>query len=399
MKLLYFVPDLSDPTAARRVRLLHAGDLDIMLVGFSRSARKIETIEGVVPVDLGMTRDSRLVGRIGSVFLAFFRIWRLRKSFQNCDVIMARQLEMLVLACMVRLFFRRRAPVVFECLDIHRLMIRHDMVGLALRLLEAGLLRLTDLLVISSPGFLTNYFTVFHRHIPPTYLLENKLLFSEVDASVLNRGDAGEEGGLADEARWKIGWYGVIRCPVSLKLLADLVLASGGRIEVIIAGKIAQNLAPGFDGIVAATPGLSYLGPYDRTRDLGRLYDTVHFTWAIDYYETGGNSEWLLPNRLYEGGVFRSVMLAVAGTQSGHWLAGNGAGIILEEPLETSLTGFFDMLDGGGYRIAKSAMRELPNNLFVYGEADCRAFSARLASLLPAQPTAGSADVSRASRP
>ena len=68
--------------------------------------------------------------------------------------------------------------------------------------------------------------------------------------------------------------------------------------------------------IVHAAPGITYTGPYDRARDLRRLYEEVDFAWAVDYYEAGGNSEWLLPNRLYEGGYFRTAMIASAKSQT-----------------------------------------------------------------------------------
>ena len=60
----------------------------------------------------------------------------------------------------------------------------------------------------------------------------------------------------------------------------------------------------------------------------------MHFTWAIDYFEEGLNSAWLLPNRLYEGGLFGSVPIALADVETGRWLAKRGAGVLVGDPVE-----------------------------------------------------------------
>jgi hypothetical protein len=379
VKLLYFVHDLNDPTVARRIRFLHAGNIAVTVMGFSRGPRRADALEGVTAIELGRTHDSRLIARIGSVFLACFRLWRFRDPISQADVLMARQLEMLMIACVVRMFSRGTKPVVFECLDIHRLMIRSDLIGKFLRMVEGGLLGMTGLLVVSSLGFIDSYFQIFHGKLPPTYLLENKLLASEV--ALLDAGDHEPIDTPAAAPPWKIGWYGVIRCPTSLDALAALVRDHPGLVEVTIAGKISQNLIDIFDTIVSAAPGISYVGPYDRAHDLKRLYEGVHFAWAVDYYEAGGNSEWLLPNRLYEGGYFRTPMIASAHSQTGKWLAGHDAGVLLGEPLSSALPEFFRKLDVARFGMVRRHMAALPDALFVYGQEECRAFADRLETL------------------
>ena len=377
MRLVYFVHDLNDPTVARRVRFLRSGNIAVTVMGFSRGARRADILKDVDAIELGRTHDRRLVARIGSVLLACFRLWRFRGHLRQADVLMARQLEMLTIACVVRMFYRGKKPVIFECLDIHRLMVRPDFIGKALRAIERGLLGMTALLAVSSPGFIDNYFQRFHAKLPPTWLLENKLLESELTAL-----DIGAPALPAASAPpWIIGWYGVIRCRASLEALAALVRDSPGLVEVRIAGKISQNLVEVFDDIVAAAPGISYAGPYDRARDLRRLYQEVHFAWAVDYYEAGGNSEWLLPNRLYEGGYFRTAMIASARSQTGRWLAQREAGFLLDEPLSTALPAFFQQLDVARFEIVRKRIAALPDALFVYGRAECLAFGDRLEAL------------------
>jgi succinoglycan biosynthesis protein ExoL len=380
VKLLYFVHDLNDPTVARRIRFLQAGNVNVTVIGFRRGVRRADELKNVTSIELGQTRDSRLVARIGSVFLAYFRLWRFRDHLRQADVLMARQLEMLMIACMVRIFYRFTKPVVFECLDIHKLMVRRGLVGKTLRMVERSLLRMTSLLVVSSPGFIDNYFQTYHAKLPQTYLLENKLLDSELPLLHASETDRVAEADATPP--WKIGWYGVIRCLTSLEALAALVRDNPGLVEVTIAGKISENLRRVFDTIVSAAPGISYIGSYDRARDLKRLYEGVHFAWAVDYYEAGGNSEWLLPNRLYEGGYFRTAMIASARSQTGKWLAPYDAAFLLGDPLSAALVEFFRTLNVARFETVRGRMSALPDALFVYGLAECRAFADRLKVLI-----------------
>jgi succinoglycan biosynthesis protein ExoL len=86
-----------------------------------------------------------------------------------------------------------------------------------------------------------------------------------------------------------------------------------------------------FDAQVAAAPGVTFHGAYDPS-ELPTIYAGVHFVWAIDYFEEGLNSDWLLPCRLYEGQLYGAVAIALRGVESGRWLADRGAGLLLDDP-------------------------------------------------------------------
>jgi succinoglycan biosynthesis protein ExoL len=95
-------------------------------------------------------------------------------------------------------------------------------------------------------------------------------------------------------------------------------------------GRPARDVLPEFEAIVAANPDLAFAGPYRNPEDLGAIYGTVHLVWAIDRFEAGGNSDWLLPNRLYEGCLHRAIPLALEGTETARAVAARGIGIVLE---------------------------------------------------------------------
>jgi hypothetical protein len=184
---------------------------------------------------------------------------------------------------------------------------------------------------------------------------------------------------------WRIGWFGVIRCRRSLQLLANLVTALPGVVEVIIRGRPRRNVIPDFDQMVATTPGLSFLGEYDRHTELAALYGDVHFAWAVDFYEAGRNSDWLLPNRLYEGMLYGAVPLVVASVETGRWLAVRQCGVRLEDTcdqsLERSLLEFFGGLDSTRYAIARTALARVPLSDLLDDKAACDRFGKVLGAL------------------
>ena len=130
---------------------------------------------------------------------------------------------------------------------------------------------------------------------------------------------------------WKIGWFGALRCRKSLELLAAFTRRMDGRFEVVLRGRPAYSEFDDFDGFVAAEPHVRFAGPYRNPEDLAAIYGEVHFSWAIDFFEEGLNSSWLLPNRLYEGCRFGAVPIAMRQTETGRFLADRHLGLLLDD--------------------------------------------------------------------
>jgi hypothetical protein len=326
LRIAYFVHDLGDPAVDRRIRMLRAVGAEIALLGFRRAAEPIDAVAGVPAEDLGQTHDARLAQRAGLTILHALNPRRWRRAVQGCDVVMARNLEMLAIAARVRDAAAPAAALVYECLDIHRLMLNAGPAGMALRALERRLLGRSRLLIVSSPAFVDAYFQPRQALSTPHLLLENK---------VFDPAMAGTRPPIRPRPPgppWRIGWFGMIRCHRSLDLLAELARRNPGLVEVVIRGRPAYGEFDDFQAQVDQSPGLAFGGPY-RPQDLPDIYGDVHFTWAIDYFDEGRNSSWLLPNRLYEGALFGSVSLALAGVETGRWVAARAAGVVLNDPL------------------------------------------------------------------
>jgi hypothetical protein len=242
--IVYLAHDLSDPALHRRVRMLVAGGAVVTPIGFRRSAEPPNAVEGLRPIALGRTADGMLARRMLSVAGSMVRLGSIAEHARKANVIVARNLEMLVLAIRARKLYAPEATVVYECLDIHRMLL---------------------------------------------YL-----------------------------------------------------------------------------------PYVRFAGPYRNPADLPGIYGDVHFSCAIDYYESGQNSAWLLPNRVYEGSLYGAVPIGLAGVETGRWLAKRSAGVVLDEPLEQRLVDFFRRLDRNSYAILAHEVEALPRTDLVSDQSDCR---------------------------
>ena len=129
-----------------------------------------------------------------------------------------------------------------------------------------------------------------------------------------------------------LGWVGTLRCPRSLEILSEVARRAGPDLRVELHGVIHRHQLPGIEDQIAAHPNVSLHGKYSYPADLGRIYARLDCVWGQDLWQAGANSDWLLPNRLYEAGYFGCPLIAVAGTATARRLAQDGTGLIVEAP-------------------------------------------------------------------
>jgi hypothetical protein len=364
LRVGYFVHDLSDPAVVRRVQMLQAGGADVVLFGFRRTREPITSVAGAPALDLGRTHNARLLSRAYSVLRALVLIRRWSGRVEGADAILARNLEMLLVAHSARQKKARRATLNYELLDVHRLLVSRSPVGALLRAIEGFLLGDTALTLVSSPAFVTNYFDRWSRPVRRVRVVENRVLeLSSAPRAVAANRPAGPP--------WRIGWYGMIRCHRSLEILRALARDAPGLVEIEIRGRPSYTEFDDFDRQVSGIPNLSYGGPY-RPGDVSELYSRSHFAWCIDFFEAGLNSSWLLPNRLYESQLNGAVPIALRGVETGRWLARRGAGLLIDDPLQELLAKLCD-LTPAAYLALVRATASIPQGDLISDLDDCKA--------------------------
>ena len=364
LKILYLVHDLADPAVHKRTAMLRDGGAIVTVAGFRRTAAPLADIAGCTAIDMGQTYNGGFIQRIWSVVREIIRLPRNHQIFANADIVIARNLEMLAIAVRGRSLCSTPPALVYECLDIHRLLLGKGLIGISLRQLEGWLTKRASALITSSPAFVANYFEKLSKVKLPVKLVENKVYAPDLKVS-----EAPPRR--PDGPPWRIGWFGVIRCRKSLHLLAELVKYCHHDVQLIIRGRPALDQIPDFEKIIAATPGIKFEGSYKNPDDLAEMYGDVHFSWSIDMFEEGLNSSWLLPNRLYEGGLFHTIPIALKSVETGQFVKRLGLGVTLADPPESHLKGFFRNLTKKQYEGLEKHAHEIAESQWRIDRKEC----------------------------
>ena len=347
--------------------MLQCGGAAVQLGGFFRRDPVAE-VEGAPAMSMLQTRDGAFGQRIAAVARSLLDPRQARSVAAAADVVVARNLEMLAIAARVR---RGSQPLVYECLDIHRLMLRKGSLGGGFRRAERLLLRKVDLLLTSSPAYLQAHFRDVQRWRGPSAIVENKVL--EIDG--LLPAPAVPPAG----PPWRIGWFGMIRDRKSFALLKQLVSRLEGRVELVLAGRPVERELPSFEQELADTTGFRFVGAY-APEDLHELYGQVHFAWCIDLFEEDANANWSMANRQYESVAHGAVPIGEARVETGRWLKELRIGVRLTD-IGSELERFFRLLTVAQYEQLRAAVLDVPKSRVATDNAECRALVATLADL------------------
>ncbi len=348
--IAFFGHDADDAAVRRRVQAFR--DDGLTVTGFMMK-RRADAAPEWKNIDLGLTRDGAFAQRIAQIFKGARIAAAQRGALAEADVIYARNLDMLACAFLAKRHARLKTPVIYESLDVHRLLTRPGPAGAVLRWLEGKLLKRSAGLVVSSNAFLKNHFDKHYTGTFKPYLVENRLA---------SGADFGPRPALAANSfprPLRIGWVGILRCQRSFDLLCALADRFGGAIEIHLHGIPARTEIPDFEAPIAARSNMTFHGRFRSPEDLGAIYGALDLVWAGDFMEAGFNSVWLLPNRIYEGGYFGVPAIAPAGTETARWIEQHDCGFTLAEPLNETLPQLIETLLNDAAPIAQKRGRLL----------------------------------------
>ena len=361
----FLAHDLADAAVHRRVTMLRQAGADVVVAGLMRGKADPPAVAGKLPLVLGRSEDARLVRRIPKIArITLLDVGRIARHFGRVDAVVARNLEMLTIG---RQFVSQQSPrprLIYECLDIHRLLTAPGPAGQMLRALEKRLGFSVDVVITSSPAFVENHLGK-HALFDRILLAENKVLISDETPD--------PAAPTAPGPPWKIGWFGALRCRRSFEILAALAEQAEGKIEIVIRGRPSPAVFPDLAREVLGHPHLRFDGPYRNPEDLATIYGDVHFSWCIDFYEEGANSAWLLPNRLYEGGFHNTVPIALRAVETGRFMSRNGFGLLLDDPVPHQLEALFAKTTPARYRHEVERMVAQPRSLWQADGTECAA--------------------------
>ena len=262
-KVVFFASDMSETAQLRRIRSVRRAGHRVASFGMRKAATPPHP--DWPHVELGQIANERLWRRLVQIIKALRPVIAGRGVLADADLLVARNIDMLVLTWVAQRIAGRDIPVIYECLDIHGIFTRRDIVGRIARAVERIMLRRAALLVVSSPGFVEHYFRPVQNHGGAWHLLENKLWFED---HPLPRPAAPRDPGRP----LVLGWVGAIRCGPSLDLLCATARACGASVTVLIRGVIHDHALPDFHTRIARIPNIRYDGPYRYPDGLTGVY-------------------------------------------------------------------------------------------------------------------------------
>lgn len=374
-QIAFFAHERGDARVVKRIAAL--GDQGWKVLGFTfhRVREKADVPPAWENIHLGTTYNRRYVQRLWAFVACIGVLWKERHRMGSCGVIYVVNTDNALLALLGRCFAGKRIPVVLELADVQPAMLGGGAKAKVFRAIERFVLRRISLLVTTSPGFVREYFQPVQQHEGEIFLLENKVYPSAGLPAAQS-----VAGPVSGGSPWVVGCFGAFRCRRSLMLMRTLTERFPGKVRFLLRGYPAGTIADEFHGLLERTSGISFEGPYRYPDDLAGLYGSIDFNWAFDESDPNGNSAWLLPNRIYEGGCFGVPAIASRETETGRWIDSHQAGWTLAEPLEETLAAFFENLKAADWQRTRDGCAAIPREEFT-GDSDYADLSEKLVEL------------------
>jgi succinoglycan biosynthesis protein ExoL len=374
--IAFFAHERGDARVRKRITALQDQGREVLGFTFHRERDKADLPPTWENIHLGTTYNRRYLQRLWTFAKCIGILWKNRTELGNCAVIYVVNTDNAMLALLARLFAGRQVPLVLELADIQPAMLGDGLVARVFRGIERVVLKRSSLLVTTSPGFVREYFVPVQHYEGEVFLLENKV-YPSCD---LPKPSAAVAGPVAGGRPWVIGCFGALRCRRSLELMHGLATRLGDRVRIVLRGYPAGTLADEFDELLGDLPNFEFGGPYSYPDELAGMYAEIDFNWAFDETDPNGNSAWLLPNRIYEGGCFAVPVLGAEATETGRWIKQHGLGWTFAEPLGESLAVFLESLDPAAWQEVKQRCQNHPRGEFT-GESDYGALAELLKEL------------------
>ncbi|MBR0987617.1 hypothetical protein [Bradyrhizobium liaoningense] len=364
-RAVYFAHNLMDAVYPKRRAMLERSGFDFNGFAFDRrrnASDKPPVENGYV---LGRARDGDLASRLISIATSIIVLWQNRRIIQSADILIARNLDLLLLAYVSQSIFGSTGALYYECLDIHPALTDKGWRGKLIRSIERILLKKTQGVILSSSAFLSHYFSSWQSYKGRAFLLENKLLRDPV----LPREREPREGKI------RIGFVGILRCRVSLLLLIECVRLTPAA-ELHLYGVPDRNFIPDFEDIVRGIDRVFYFGRFSTTQ-LDNIYEHIDLIWVADL-SSQFNAKWLLPNRLYEGGRRGCIPIAIDGSEVADWLLARDLGVTLTDNQALTLHARISTLTSQDISRLRTALLATKASLFVHDSEELMAFRAWL---------------------
>ena len=362
MNLVVFTYDYQDPRFHKRLRMFRSLGYSVAWLAYNRNKN--------VPVPPWVSNDfphqilertfARRYGkRLVSMLRTIYRLTRRGSFLKTADVVYCIAPDNLVTVECLRRLGHMPFKVVYELADVMPAMMSKGIVGICGRAAERWALRNVKLVTVSSPAYVQHYLDPVQHYRGSHFLLENKLLSSDLVCPVPRPQASVAEGPL------KVGFFGNLKCQRSLEVIGLLAQELLGKCTFILRGYVDSATSGILHRVTSNNPNVQFAGPYRHPADLPEIYGQIDLCWGFDFCDSSHNSKWCLANRTYEAGLYCVPLLTQSGTTNGEFVDRIGLGWSFDEPILTSVGRFLRSVGRDAILAKKGRIATLDCRLFL----------------------------------
>lgn len=319
--ILFALPMVGHPRDSKRIAMLQSAGFQIEAIAFERKSHKgrIPTcsveIVGVIDHGQYLKRMMKMLTAIPSI----------RRAIKSNDLVYASGPD-IALLCLVSGIGLGR-PIILEVGDIRELQTASGLWGRLVRKVDRYLADSCQLLVATASGFVDDYYRQWVGTTTRALIIENKLESSAI-AEKRNVQEISKFRGIGNERPLRIGYFGLLRCEKSWKILVSLAKRYQKYVEIIAAGyPIDPTDLP---QQTEKYPNIVYKGKYRSPDDLPSLYHNVDLTWVHYPNNNYWGFRWARTNRFYESCFYQTPMITRSGSADAVEIKRYGIGLIIE---------------------------------------------------------------------
>ncbi|WP_235152453.1 hypothetical protein [Dyadobacter sp. CY345] len=287
----------ADAHQQTRLKALTQSGFQIDCLAVFRNYYPVKT--DIIPKWIGKVDHASYAKRPKTYFSLLFQLIKNLKSNQIAYVY---GFDLALVVVLFKVFSLRNVFIIYEVPDIREVFFSSGIWGKSIRFFEKLAIPRINLLVATSPEFITEYFIKFRKiKLQDFRIIENKVHYDQLPGKF-------ERQTSIVSPKIKIGYFGVLRCRASLDCL--ILLASENQFEIILQG-IFMAATSDFEKRIQDLENIQYLGSYHVPDDLSKIYNNVDIVWAAYPFSNNnvGNHLWARTNRYYESLFFHKPLI------------------------------------------------------------------------------------------
>ena len=357
LRILYALPTVGHPRDSKRIAMLQNVGFQVEDIAFERKSHKGRMPTCSVEI-VGVIEHGRYLKRAIKMLVA---IPLIRRAIKSNDLVYASGPDMALLCLASGMSLGR--PVILEVGDVRELQTASGLWGELVRKVDRYLADSCQLLVATASGFIDDYYRQWVGTTTQSLIIENKLEPSET-VEQHHRQRTPTFNGLQNGRPLRIGYFGLLRCEQSWRILLSLAKKCQKNVEIVVAGYPIESV----DLLRQAEkyPNIIYKGAYRSPDDLPSLYYGIDLTWVFYPNDHYWGFRWARTNRFYESCFYQTPMISRSGSADAVEIQRYGIGLIIENDDADKIMDALTNITPKVLNFWRKNMAEIPLEVYLY---------------------------------